>query len=163
MAISKERLFELACTSFRLGYSPFAPGSVGSLPAVAIFLLFGVLAPREYHAALIAMALLVSCFLTVLLGDWAEKRWDKVDPRCFVLDEYAGFFMTVLIFRADSLIATAIWGFVFTRIADIIKPIPANKLEAMPGGWGMLLDDVAASVWAGIALIFLAALFPAFF
>jgi phosphatidylglycerophosphatase A len=77
-----------------------------------------------------------------------------------VLDEYAGFFTTVLLFRTESLMATAIWGFVFTRIADIIKPPPANRLEQESGGWGMLLDDVAASLWAGIALIFIAALFP---
>jgi phosphatidylglycerophosphatase A len=163
MAISKERVFELACTSFGLGYSPVAPGSVGSLPAVGIFVLIGMLAPRHYHAALIAVALLCSCFLTVFLGNWAEKNWNKIDPRCFVLDEYAGFFLTVLVFRVDSVLATVVWGFVLTRIADIIKPPPANRLEEMPGGWGMLLDDLAASLWAGIILILLAALFPSLF
>jgi len=163
MAISKDRLYELAGTSFGLGYSPVAPGSVGSLPAVGIYLIIAVFASRENHAALISAALLISCVLTVFLGNWAEKTWNKVDPRCFVLDEYAGFFFTVLLFRVDSILATALWGFVMTRIADIIKPPPANMLEQIPGGWGMLLDDLAASVWAGIVLIIGAALWPSLF
>ncbi|MBI5251281.1 MAG: phosphatidylglycerophosphatase A, partial [Desulfomonile tiedjei] len=136
MSTRKERVFELACTSFGLGLSPVAPGSVGSLPGVGIFILIAFLAPRDYHAALIAAALLVFSFLTVVLGSWAEKRWNGIDPRCFVLDEYAGFFLTILIFRVDSVLATAVWGFVITRIADIIKPAPARQLEQIPGGWG---------------------------
>lgn len=163
MITRKDRVFELACTSFGLGLSPVAPGTVGSLPAVGIFVLIAILAPRQYHAALIAVALLVFSFLTVFLGTWSEKHWSKIDPRCFVLDEYAGFFLTILIFRADSVLATALWGFVLTRIADIIKPAPARQLEHFPGGWGMLLDDLAASVWAAIVLVLLAALFPALF
>jgi phosphatidylglycerophosphatase A len=163
MGAWKDKVCELACTSFMLGYSPVAPGTVGSLPGVGVFVLIAILSPRDYHAPLIAAALFASCVLSVLLGPWAERHWNKRDPRYFVLDEYAGLFLTFLIFRVESVIATAVWGFVVTRIADIIKPAPARRLEELPGGWGMLLDDLAASLWAGIILVWLVPLFPSLF
>ncbi len=135
------------------------PGYGGKPAGVGVFVLIAVLAPRDYHAPLIAAALFVSCLLTVFLGTWSEKHWNRRDPRHFVLDEYAGLFLTFLIFRVDGVIATAVWGFVMTRIADIIKPAPARRLEELPGGWGMLLDDLAASLWAGIILVWLVPLF----
>jgi phosphatidylglycerophosphatase A len=159
----QDRICEALCTSFWLGYSPVAPGTVGSLPAVLIFVLIDLLAPRQIQTPLIGTVLVVICIISVALGKWAERNWNKKDPRHFVLDEHAGFLVTVLLFRVPSLALTVVWTFVATRVFDIIKPWPASKMEGLPHGWGILMDDVVASLCAAAFLHVLAWIFPALF
>ncbi len=150
-------------TGFWFGYSPIIPGTVGSLPAVAIFVAIMTAAPPEVHTVFIAGALAVACILSVPLGNWAERYWNKHDPRSFVLDEIAGFFLTVLLFRVESLVCTVVWAFVATRAFDIIKPPPARAVEQWPGGWGILMDDLVASLYAAASLHLAAFVVPTLF
>jgi phosphatidylglycerophosphatase A len=140
------------CTALGFGYSPFAPGTVGTFPAVGIYLVIALFAPQEYRTPLIAVALAVSCVLSVALGRWAEKHWGRKDPRHFVLDEVAGFLLTVLLFQVQDPVVTAVWAFLVTRAFDILKPWPASKMEVLPAGWGILLDDLVSSLYAALAL-----------
>jgi phosphatidylglycerophosphatase A len=159
----QNRICEALCTSLWLGYSPVAPGTVGSLPAVLIFVLIDLLAPLQFQTPLIAAVLVATCIISVALGKWAERRWNKKDPRHFVLDEHAGFLLTVLLFRVPSLAYTVVWTFVATRVFDIVKPWPASKMEVLPHGWGILMDDLVASLYAAAFLQVLAWLFPVLF
>ncbi len=156
----KDRLFANICSSFKLGYSPFAPGTVGSLPAVAVYVLIAYAAPPEYHTSLLVLMLVISSAFCVLLGAWAEKFWKKKDPKYVVLDEHAGYFLTVLLFRTNDILLTALWTFVMTRIFDILKPPPARQMEVLPHGWGILTDDLIASLYAAGALHILFILVP---
>ncbi|MDQ7783570.1 MAG: phosphatidylglycerophosphatase A [Desulfomonilaceae bacterium] len=140
------------CTALGFGYSPIAPGTVGTLPAVAIFLGIAYIAPPKDQTMIIGAALAVTCVLSIALGGWAETHWGRKDPRHFVLDEVAGFFLTVLLFRVPDPFVTAAWAFVVTRAADIVKPWPASKFEALPAGWGILMDDLGASLYAVLVL-----------
>jgi len=130
---------------------------------VGIFLAIAFIAPPKDQTTLIGAALAGSCILSVALGGWAEKHWARKDPRHFVLDEVAGFFLTVLLFRVPNPVATAVWAFVITRAADIIKPWPVRKFESLPGGWGILIDDLAASLYAALALHVAYYLIPTWF
>ena len=159
----QDRICEALCTSLWLGYSPVAPGTVGSLPAVLIFVLIDLLAPRQFQTPLIATVLLAICIISIPLGKWAERHWHKKDPRYFVLDEHAGFLVTVLLFRVPSLALTVLWAFVATRVFDIIKPWPASKMEFLPHGWGILVDDLVASLYAAGFLYALAWCLPVLF
>lgn len=152
-----------AATACGFGYSPIVPGTVGTLPAVAVFILIGKTQTRELQTALLAIALFLVAFFTIKLGSWAEKSWKTKDPRSFVLDEVSGFFLTVLLFRGESVGLTALWAFLATRFFDIVKPWPANRMERIPGGWGILLDDVVASLYAAASLHVGAWLFPFLF
>jgi phosphatidylglycerophosphatase A len=145
-------------TSFGLGYAPKAPGTWGTLPAVAAFLAVAVWVPVVWQSAVLGGLLAVSSAAGVVLGNWAHAALGRKDPRQFTLDEVAGFLLTVLVFhpaeltRGGGLAALTVWAFVVTRVMDIIKPPPARQLEALPGGWGILLDDLMASVYAAGAL-----------
>ncbi len=150
-------------TSFGLGFVPPAPGTLGTAPAVAAYVLVAHLAPEPLHAVILGVLLLAACAGTVWLGPWTEKRWGKKDPGAFVLDEVAGFLLTVLLFRVPSVTHTAIWAFAVTRVFDIAKPPPIRRLERLPAGWGVLVDDLAASVYAAVALHLLLAWQPAWF
>lgn len=139
-------------SSFGLGYSPVAPGTVATIiPAAVCWGLETFTTPVSATVG-IAVGLAVSCVLTVALGEWAETFWDRKDPRRMVLDEWAGYFFTVLFFRAATPFMTLVFAFLATRFFDIIKPPPARQLEKLHAGWGVLLDDLAASVYAVIAL-----------
>ncbi len=151
------------CTALGFGYSPFAPGTVGTLPAVGIFLAIVFIAQPEDQTPLLGAALALSCILSVVLGSWAEKHWSRKDPRHFVMDEVAGFFLTVLLFRVPNPLVTAAWAFIMTRAFDVIKLWPAWKLEVLPAGWGMLMDDLAASLYAALALHAVCYLIPSLF
>ena len=154
----KDRLLVAVATCFGLGYSPIFPGTAGALLGVAIYVPIGIFAHEEpWQSVLIGGALLLSGAVTVALGPWAEKRFERKDASCFVTDEVAGFLLTVLLFRTSMYGAantwlTILWAFPVTRIIDIVKVPPARQLEKIPSGWGVLADDLLGSLYAAALL-----------
>lgn len=158
-----DRLAAAVCTGFWFGYSPLIPGTVGTLPAVAAYVLIVLMTPPNYHSGLILAGLLISSAACIALGTWGERFWGRKDPRQVVQDEIAGFFLTVLLFRPCVTLSAIVWTFVMTRFFDIVKPPPAHQLQAVPGGWGILLDDLAASLYAAAALHLMYWILPSLF
>ena len=160
---SQDKVKMFVCTAFWFGRSPVAPGTVGTLPAVIIFAFIAFAFSPFTQTLITALFFILFCGLSIFLGPWAERHWKRKDPRPFVLDEVASFFLTVLLFRVPSLLLTIVWAFVMTRIFDIIKPFPAKQMESLPAGWGILLDDLVASVYAAavlhLAMYFIPSLF----
>jgi len=148
----KDRVLVAVGTCFGLGLCPGAPGTAGALVGVAIYWAIVALAPAAIQVWLIALALLGVCAVTVAMSPWAERHWQTEDSRHFVTDEVAGFLMTVLLWRTDHLLLTIVWAFGVTRVVDILKPPPCRRLERLPGGWGVLADDLFASLYAAAIL-----------
>ena len=143
----------LITSCFGLGFLPIAPGSWGSLPPVALFLLFKFYqVPVLTTAIVMVVLMLVSSVLCVLFTPSIQKLTGKTDPGEVVIDEFAGQCVVFAILAGQSNIwVTAIAGFLLFRFFDILKPPPIRKLEKLPAGWGVLLDDLLAGVYAGIA------------
>jgi phosphatidylglycerophosphatase A len=148
----QDRIGSFFGSSFGLGYARVASGTFGTLPALAFFLVVGSICDPLTEKIILAVGLITSSAFTVVFGEWAERYWGRKDPRQYVTDEVAGFFLTVLLFRTESLWLTALWGFLMTRFCDIVKPPPARRMEQLPFGWGVLLDDLVASLYAAAAL-----------
>jgi phosphatidylglycerophosphatase A len=141
----------LLATCGGVGYCPILPGSCGALWGVAIYVALAVgLTSEPWQTIGIAVWLCLACLATYRLSPWAERFFEEEDSGKFVTDEVAGFLTTVLLFRpADvSLLVIVLWAFPVTRIIDMIKPPPARRLEHLPGGWGVLADDLLDSVYA---------------
>jgi phosphatidylglycerophosphatase A len=163
--LMKERLRPLVASCFGLGYSPIMPGTCGALLGPAIYIPLALLVPQDnwplpWQTVLIAANLLVWCWLTVGLGRWAERYYDRKDSQVFVTDEVAGFLLTALLFHVpDQPVLTTLWAFPVTRVIDILKVPPAKRLEKLPAGWGVLADDLLGSVYAAgvLWLVWLAA------
>ncbi|MBC8327930.1 MAG: phosphatidylglycerophosphatase A [Planctomycetes bacterium] len=153
-----ELLREALITCCGLGHAPVASGTFGTLGGVALAGLAGALWPEHYLAIVLGLAVAL-LLLGAPLGGWAERKWARKDPGQYVLDEVVGYLVTVAwpVFPGWTHLGL---GFLLFRIADIVKPPPARRLERVPGGWGILLDDVAAGVWALLALILLRNVFP---
>jgi phosphatidylglycerophosphatase A len=127
-------------TWFGCGCVPKAPGTMGTLGAVPLYWL---LAQRGEGA--VATASLVVTGVGIWAADRVARDLGKKDPQVVVVDEVAGFLITMLPMRELSWRAVLI-GFVLFRLFDMTKPWPARDLEKLPGGWGIVMDDVAAGV-----------------
>ena len=129
------------------GFFPFAPGTVGSAVGVAVWA-----AARLAGATAVAEALLVLTLLIVgaLAASEAERRLGTTDPGPVVIDEVMGQCVTLI--AAPLTWNTAVLGFLLFRAFDIVKPPPARQLERAHGGWGIMLDDLAAGVYAAVVL-----------
>jgi len=139
------RLAVLLATVGGLGYAPLAPGTVGSAVGVVIYLL----ASRQSAGAELLLLVVVT-----VAGMWAAGRaavhFSRKDPAPVVIDEVAGQ-LAALAFTGVGF-RGAIAGFVLFRLFDIVKPWPANKLEALPGGTGIVADDLMAGLYANLIL-----------
>jgi phosphatidylglycerophosphatase A len=146
----REYLRPIIASCLGLGHSPIMPGTCGALLGPAIYVPLALVVPSEpWQWMLIAAALFLWCWITVALGDWAERYYDKKDSQTFVTDEVAGFLLTVLLFHIpDQPVLTTLWAFPVTRVIDIVKVPPAKRLERLPTGWGVLADDLLGSVYA---------------
>lgn len=152
-----------AMTGLGLGFAPAASGTLGSAGAVALALGIwrvqqAIGAPRfALDAAWIALAFLAALGC-VAWGAWAvdyfaARSRKPGDPGPVVIDELAGQWVALIGLPLGDLRQTlsvlAVQFFLF-RLFDVIKPPPARQLEKLPAGWGILLDDVAAGIYANI-------------
>ena len=141
------RLNTIVSSFFYLGYSPIAPGTAGTLGAIPLYyLLVTYLDGAQY-----IIAVLLITGLAIAVSSKAEKIYNKQDPGEVVIDEVVGFLVTMA-FIAPTLLNIAL-GFLLFRALDILKPFPCRRLEKLHGGFGIVLDDVAAGVWANILII----------
>jgi phosphatidylglycerophosphatase A len=146
--LNKLRLFIVSCGF--LGCSPFAPGTVGTLGGVAIA--WALIGTGTWFPV---WALLISAVLYAVgrpLGDWAEQYAGKKDPGIYVLDEVIGYLVTILWIDEPSLMTLVVAFFVF-RFFDVLKPPLARRAESLPGGDGILLDDVVAGLHGLVLMI----------
>ena len=136
-----------AVSFFFLGCSPLAPGTVGTLGGVA--LAWALRGTENY-----LLWILLICALIYVLGralaDWTIERYGE-DPGVFVLDEVLGYLVTVAWVRGPSALGLVL-GFAVFRFLDVLKPPPIRQLEKIPGGDGILLDDLAAGL-VGLAVM----------
>ncbi|PKN69773.1 MAG: phosphatidylglycerophosphatase A [Deltaproteobacteria bacterium HGW-Deltaproteobacteria-12] len=134
----------LAC-GFGSGLAPIAPGTFGTLAGVPICLLC---LPLPWFLRLLVVLALMA--LAVYVSGRAEEIYSKKDDQRIVIDEIVGFQVTMLPVTITILHLCA--GFVLFRVFDILKPFPLNNLQRLPGGWGVVLDDVGAGIYAGLVL-----------
>ena len=136
-------------TGFGSGFSPKAPGTIGSLAALPLIWIFHLDQWTTWEVV-------IWIFLVCAVGLWATAKTEKIwkthdDPR-IVVDEFAGMFITLAWFPFD--LPHVLSGFLLFRLFDIWKPGPIGYIdEHAPGAWGTFFDDILAGAFAA-ALIF---------
>ncbi|MGH9971611.1 MAG: phosphatidylglycerophosphatase A family protein [Pyrinomonadaceae bacterium] len=169
-ARSLKDYFALAIATCGVGYLPLAPGTFGSLIGVGLYvllrwafmtLLWSLAARNRLNLVQIAYAIvtleLVAIFFIACAGTWAATRAEKLsgskDPGKVVIDEVAGQLvaLTAMPLEVESW-WTIILAFVLFRFFDIVKPYPARRLESLPGGLGIMADDLVAGVYAALVV-----------
>jgi len=144
----KRQIILLLATGGGVGYSPWCPGTIGTL--LSIPLSFGV--NRIAARSLLLGLLILLCFIggAVWVSGRSEPFFGRKDPGNIVVDEIVGFL--VANFLAPSTFFALALAFVIFRIFDIVKVFPASRLETLGGGLGIVSDDVIAGVYTFIIL-----------
>lgn len=153
-------------SAFGLGFSRVAPGTIGALFGVPVFL--GLVHICNEYAYAIALSCLFLC--SVVFGGLMERKLGEKDASCIVIDEWSAvvFFLSpwpyLDLFKFKSwpdvssligdysFILASITGFILFRIIDIWKPGIVNKSQNLPGGWGITIDDWLAAFPSVIVL-----------
>jgi phosphatidylglycerophosphatase A len=147
-----------------VGYIPWASGTLGTLLGLGIYLIPAV-QPLEVLLPLIALGLIGGVISAGAVARVEGHRLSRTaeltkarfqpgkpvhpDPSIVVIDEVVG--MWISLAALPGSISAAIIAFVLFRTFDILKPFPARQMEHLPGGWGIMMDDVIAGIYANIA------------
>ena len=135
------------------GLLPKIPGTWGTAGAAVTawaFLQYWPGARENWLLLCIAWVILASA-VTVLLTPIIEAEDGVKDPQLIVTDEVAGYWATLALARHPDLTTLVVAFFIF-RFLDVWKPPPARQLEALPSGWGVLLDDVMSGIYGAAIL-----------
>lgn len=137
-------VLKMLTTWFGLGYVPVAPGTAASIAGVVLSF---ILAPFSFWY----LAVLVVLFAVGVIGSTQlEKEIGESDPRFAVIDEVVG--VMVALAGLPVTFPIAICGFFLFRAFDMFKIYPINKFESLPGGWGIMMDDIMAGLYTNIVL-----------
>ncbi len=133
------------------GYFPVGPGTVGSLVGllcwIGLYFAFGQIG-IGFHLLMLALTVLL-----YFVGVWASNEVEEIwghDPSKVVADEFVGQWIALLFLPFSPLVFVA--GFVLFRLFDISKPWPISKMEKLPRGTGVMMDDVLAGIISNILL-----------
>ncbi len=139
-------LIKFLATGFYTGYTPIAPGTAGSLIGVIIYLGMYRLSWSFYLLILIVLA---------FFGIWISNKatiyfFKEKDSKRIVIDEIIGFLIAMFLipFKFKFILV----AFIVFRVIDILKPFPLRRLEKLPGGWGVMCDDLLAGVYANLII-----------
>lgn len=144
--IFRDRAAVFLATGFSVGNIPFAPGTLGTLLGIPISFALAELGAGGSITGVVAFV-----FLAVWIASRAEQLIGEKDSPSIVIDEVAGMMVTLAGLPLTPLNLAA--GFAAFRAMDVIKPFPARHIERkLPGGWGVVLDDVAAGIYGNLML-----------
>jgi phosphatidylglycerophosphatase A len=150
------RVREFLFTACYSGYCPVAPGSAGTLVGMAVYILGYLLFGEASWAVNLAMVVILFIPFVRLVAE-GERFFGVKDPPQVTLDEVMGYWVSVLFYPFNIKIAFA--AFVIFRIMDILKPWPIGRLEKLPGGFGIMIDDCVAGVYTNLILLVTVLLF----
>ncbi|MCD0489752.1 phosphatidylglycerophosphatase A [Pedobacter sp. MC2016-14] len=144
---------KITSTSLGIGYIGKGAGTVAAAATCLVWYFMSYFNPGTADNYL--YSLVITAFITGL-GIWSgnivETIWGK-DHQRVVIDEVAGMCITLLWIPVT--LSNVLAGLVLFRFFDIVKPLYIKRLEALPGGWGVMFDDVLAGVYANIVLHFI--------
>ena len=137
-------IVKLISSFFFVGYLPLVPGTFGSLAGLAVFFFV-----KGSTFDLIFVTFIVTV-LGFLASQEAEKVFNKKDDRRIVIDEVSGMLISLLFLPPEP--AIIFFAFFIFRALDTLKPFPANGLQKLKGGLGVMSDDIVAGIYTNITL-----------
>ena len=141
-----EKFIRILSAGFGSGFSPLVPGTAGTVVGIPLYWLFSFFPWPIWLISILAF----TC-LAWYVSDEAERLFGRKDAPCIVIDEIAGFQWSL--FLVTPTVSHVALGFVLFRLFDIVKPFPARLFQdRLPGGCGVVADDLAAGLYANLVL-----------
>lgn len=144
-SVAKSPISVFVATGFGVGRVPKAPGTAGSVLGLLLWAPAGFLSLAHYGLCLVA-----ALGVGIVVTGRAAEALERADPPMVVWDEVVGMGLTLM--GAPRTVWSLLLGFALFRLFDIAKPPPIRRLERLPGGYGIMLDDVLAGLYAGACL-----------
>lgn len=136
----------LAACGFGSGASPYAPGTVGTVLAVILYIPLSQASLSNY-LLFVGLAFIIGIYLC----DRTAKGFAQHDHAGIVWDEFVGYWITMIAVPAEWL--WIILGFIFFRFFDVVKPWPIRQIDRyVQGGFGIMLDDVIAGIYSWLLI-----------
>jgi len=140
------RIAKAIASFFYVGFIPVIPGTFGSLAGLILYFLLQTTPSWQIYLGVVVVV--------TVAGVWAAGKAEKgsgiVDPSFVVIDEVAGQLITLFLIPPQWFYVLP--AFVLFRFLDIVKPIPARQAERLPGGWGIMSDDVIVGIYGCILM-----------
>ncbi len=153
MRTSKKNMksfYKFMASGFGVGWLPVAPGTWGAAEAILLlvpFMWFNI--PPSVFTLFLSLLIILFTWIGVKSVDYLQKEWGE-DPKQVVIDEMIGVWIAILGLPLNGF--NLIAAFILFRFFDIAKPLGVRQLESIEGGWGVMLDDVLAGVYANVVL-----------
>ncbi len=132
---------KLIATGFLSGYSPIAPGTAGSLIGILIYWFF-------LNSNLNLLIISILFFILGVFTSTEFERRNGHDPPVVVIDEIVGMWISLLFI--EKKLGTVLTAFLIFRLMDVVKPPPARTFDRLKGGFGIMMDDVIAGIYANV-------------
>jgi phosphatidylglycerophosphatase A len=137
---------KITATFFGVGYFPVAPGTLSSAIIVLLYKFFLYRLSWPIYLFLFFVLFALGTFVSNVYSRMLKKE----DPRSIVIDEITGQFIALFLLSPQWTLCVS--SFVLFRLFDILKPFPINRVETFPRGFGIMLDDIVAAIFAGILI-----------
>ena len=145
-------LARIISTGLGVGYFPLAPGTMGSLAILIVYWICPEISSLQLSMIIVGLSVIGIYSVTITENEVKSKLGQDRgnDPGIIVIDEVIGMLVALLFIPKTTFFL--ITAFILFRIFDIAKPYPARKMEKLHGGWGIVLDDVVAGIYANIVI-----------
>lgn len=145
-------LARIISTGLGVGYFPLAPGTMGSLAILIVYWICPEMNSLQLLLIIIGLTAIGIFTATITEQQMKSKLGQDrgTDPGIIVIDEIIG--MLIALIAVPKTTFYLIAAFILFRIFDIVKPYPARKMEQLPGGWGIVLDDLVAGIYANLLI-----------
>jgi phosphatidylglycerophosphatase A len=141
-----DKFIRILATGFESGFMPAAPGTAGTLVGIPVYLAFSLFSWPLWLITVLALTA-----LGWYASGMAERIFGRKDAQCIVIDEIVGLQWTL--FMVTPTLVHVVLGFALFRFFDIVKPFPARYFQdKLPGGCGVVADDLAAGVYGNIVM-----------
>jgi phosphatidylglycerophosphatase A len=145
-------LARIIATGFGVGYFPLAPGTAGSLMGVLLYWFLPEISPLLLGGIIVLLSFLGIYSATLIENEQIARLGIEKghDAQIIVIDEIVGV-LIALLFIPKTFFYTTL-AFVFFRLFDILKPPFINQSQKLPGGWGIMMDDILAGIYSNVLL-----------
>ncbi|PKN72940.1 MAG: phosphatidylglycerophosphatase A [Candidatus Cloacimonetes bacterium HGW-Cloacimonetes-3] len=153
-------LYSFLASFFGIGFLPKMPGTWGSAAAFGLYLLLPATAFSGAGLLYTLPIFAIFCLFAVYVSGKAELKLGH-DSGHIVIDEVCGYFVAVMFLPQTLLVG--LYAFLFFRVFDIAKPFPISRSQKLPKGWGVVVDDLLAGLFANVLTQIIIRIYPKFF
>jgi|GEM_PF-1647465 len=144
----KKETIKFIATMGGIGYLPIFGGTAGSLAGMVYFMIVG-------KGIVLYASIMAGIILSLMVSGPAEKIFEEKDSRRIIIDDFTGMLAAYVFIPGTYHLGWVVAVFLLFRVFDSLKVYPINKIEENAGSWGVLGDDIAAAVYAGICTLLL--------